>query len=72
MILNDEQKMIQEMMRNYSQQETETDSWPYATKQHNFQHRNLKELGELGALGMTVAEQWGGAGQDYVSLKSWH
>ena len=29
---------------------------------------SLRELGELGALGMVVPEQWGGAGMDYMSL----
>lgn len=66
MILNDEQKMIQDMMRNYSQQKLKpTAALRDKTAQFPAQ---LKELGELGALGMTVAEEWGGAGLDYVSL----
>lgn len=67
MILNDEQKMIQEMMRDYSQNKLK----PTASerdKTSNFPAQELKELGALGALGMTVSEQWGGAGMDYVSL----
>ncbi|RLL36843.1 acyl-CoA dehydrogenase [Acinetobacter cumulans] len=67
MILNDEQKMVQEMMRDYSQNKLK----PTATerdKTSRFPAQELKELGALGALGMTVSEQWGGAGMDYVSL----
>ncbi|WP_263576981.1 acyl-CoA dehydrogenase family protein [Acinetobacter pseudolwoffii] len=71
MILNDEQKMIQDMMRNYSQQKLKpTAALRDKTAQFpaQFPAQELKELGELGALGMTVAEEWGGAGLDYVSL----
>ncbi|MFW2076787.1 acyl-CoA dehydrogenase family protein [Acinetobacter sp. ULE_I010] len=67
MILNEEQKMVQEMMRNYSQNKLK----PTAAgrdKTSRFPAQELKELGVLGALGMTVAEQWGGVGLDYVSL----
>lgn len=67
MILNDEQKMIQEMIRDYSQNKLK----PTASerdKTSSFPAQELKELGALGALGMTVSEQWGGAGMDYVSL----
>jgi len=66
-ILNDEQKMIQEMMRNYSQQKLKPTAG-LRDKTAQFPTQELKELGELGALGMTVSEQWGGAGLDYVSL----
>lgn len=67
MILNDEQKMIQEMMRNYSQQKLKPTA-ALRDKTAQFPVQELQELGELGALGMTVAEEWGGAGLDYVSL----
>jgi len=66
-ILNDEQKMIQDMMRNYSQQKLKPTA-ALRDKTAQFPAQELKELGELGALGMTVAEEWGGAGLDYVSL----
>lgn len=67
MILNDEQKMVQDMLRSYSQQKLK----PTASerdKSHRFPKQELKELGDLGALGMTVPTEWGGAGLDYVSL----
>ena len=67
MILNDEQKMIQEMMRDYSQNKLKPTA-AERDKTSSFPAQELKELGALGALGMTVSEQWGGAGMDYVSL----
>ena len=67
MILNEQQKMVQEMMRNYSQNKLKPTA-AERDKTSKFPEQELKELGELGALGMTVAEQWGGAGLDYISL----
>jgi len=67
MILNDEQKMVQEMMRDYSQNKLKPTA-AERDKTSRFPAQELKELGALGALGMTVSEQWGGAGMDYVSL----
>lgn len=67
MILNEEQKMIQDMMRDYSQSKLK----PTAAERDQTSHfpiQELKELGALGALGMTVAEQYGGTGLDYISL----
>lgn len=67
MILNDEQKMVQEMLRDFSQ----TQLKPTAAerdKTGQFPAEELKQLGELGALGMTIPPEWGGAGLDYVSL----
>ena len=67
MILNEAQKMVQDMLRDYSQ----TKLKPTAAerdKTARFPAQELKELGALGALGMTISEGWGGAGMDYVSL----
>lgn len=67
MILNDEQKMVQEMLRDFSQ----TQLKPTAAERDRtgqFPAGELKQLGELGALGMTIPPEWGGAGLDYVSL----
>ena len=67
MILNEEQKMIQDMMRNYSQNQLKPTA-AERDKTHRFPAEELKALGELGTLGMTVAPKWGGAGLDYISL----
>jgi alkylation response protein AidB-like acyl-CoA dehydrogenase len=67
MILNDDQKMVQDMLRDFAQ----TQLKPTAAerdKTARFPAAELKQLGELGALGMTIPQEWGGAGMDYVSL----
>ncbi len=67
MILTQEQEMIRDSMRAFAQERLA----PFATERdrtHAFPAQALKELGELGALGMVVPEEWGGAGMDYMSL----
>ncbi len=67
MILTQEQEMIRDSMRAFAQERLA----PYAAewdRNHSFPAQALKELGELGALGMVVPEEWGGAGMDYMSL----
>ena len=67
MILNDAQKMVQGVLRDYSQAKLKPTA-AERDKTARFPAQELKELGALGALGMTVSEEWGGAGMDYVSL----
>ena len=67
MILNEQQKMVQDMMRSYAQEKLKPTA-AERDKTAQFPAQELKELGALGALGMTVSEQWGGAGLDYISL----
>ncbi len=67
MILKDEQKMVQDMVRSYSQEKLKPTA-AERDKTHHFPQQELKELGDLGALGMTVPTEWGGAGLDYISL----
>lgn len=67
MILTQEQEMIRDSMRAFAQERLA----PFAAewdKNHTFPAAALKELGELGALGMVVPEEWDGAGMDYMSL----
>jgi alkylation response protein AidB-like acyl-CoA dehydrogenase len=67
MILSTEQEMIRDSMRAFAQERLA----PFATewdRNHTFPAQALRELGELGALGMVVPEEWGGAGMDYMSL----
>ncbi|TVO57250.1 acyl-CoA dehydrogenase family protein [Denitromonas halophila] len=67
MLLNEEQDMLREMLRRYASAELvpNADRWE---REHHFPREALAELGELGVLGMTVPEAWGGAGLDYLSL----
>nr|WP_109267505.1 acyl-CoA dehydrogenase family protein [Acinetobacter baumannii] len=67
MILNAEQSMVQEMMRNYAQNQLKPTA-AHRDMTHEFPAQELKDLGALGAMGMTVPDEWGGAGMDYVSL----
>ncbi len=67
MILTAEQELIRDSMRAFAQERLA----PFAAewdRDHTFPREALKELAELGALGMVVPEQWGGAGMDYMSL----
>jgi butyryl-CoA dehydrogenase len=67
MILTEEQEMIRAAMRQYAQECIA----PFAAqwdREHTFPVEALKGLGALGAMGVVVPEQWGGAGMDYMSL----
>ena len=67
MILTQEQEMIRDAMRTFAQERLA----PFAgewDRRHTFPAEALRELGALGALGMVVPEEWGGAGMDYLSL----
>jgi butyryl-CoA dehydrogenase len=66
-ILSQEQQMIRDAMRTFAQERLA----PYAAawdRDKTFPAEALKELGALGAMGMTVPEAYGGAGLDYMSL----
>lgn len=64
---NDEsKKMLMESVRAFAQSEIA----PKAAdidKNHRFPAEIVKQLGEMGLMGMMVPEQWGGAGMDTVS-----
>ena len=67
MILTQEQEMVRDSMRAFAQERLA----PFAAewdRNHTFPREALNELAELGARGMVVPEEWGGAGMDYMSL----
>ncbi len=67
MILTPEQELIRDSMRAFAQERLA----PFAAewdRNHTFPREALNELAELGAMGMIVPEEWGGAGMDYMSL----
>ncbi|MDQ5916035.1 MAG: butyryl-CoA dehydrogenase [Pseudomonadota bacterium] len=67
MILTQEQEMIRDSMRAFAQERLA----PFAgewDRNHTFPAEALKELAALGAMGVTVPEEWDGAGMDYMSL----
>ena len=67
MLLTPDQLMIRDAVRDFAQQEL----WPHASewdKQHTFPHEVHKGLAALGAYGICVPEDLGGAGLDYLTL----
>ena len=67
MLLTPDQEMIREAVRDFAQREL----WPHAAewdKKHHFPKDVHKGLSELGAYGICVPEELGGAGLDYVTL----
>ena len=67
MILNPDQEMIREAVRDFAQKEL----WPNAArwdKDHTFPREALKGLAALGAYGICVPEEFGGANLDYLTL----
>ncbi len=64
--LTDEQQMVQAMAREFAESEIK----PIAEeidRDGRFPHETVKRMGELGLLGITVPEAWGGSGADTVS-----
>ncbi len=67
MILNSEQIQVREAVRDFAQ----TELWPHAAKwdrEHVFPHEAHRGLAALGAYGICVPEEFGGANLDYLTL----
>ncbi len=67
MLLTQTQRLIRDTLRAFAREQLA----PHAARwdrEHHFPREELRALGALGALGMVVPEEWGGAGADYVSL----
>jgi butyryl-CoA dehydrogenase len=67
MLLNGEQELVRDTMRAFAQEQLAPRAARWDRESH-FPRAELSALGELGALGMVVAERWDGAAMDYVSL----
>jgi len=67
MILTSEHQMIRDALREFSQERLAPNAARW-DKEHHFPKEELAQLAELGAFGVAVPEQWGGAGMDYLSL----
>jgi len=66
MRLDESQTMVRDTARAFARDVL----WPNAEawdRDHAFPREAVTQLGELGFLGMTVPEAWGGAGMDHVS-----
>jgi alkylation response protein AidB-like acyl-CoA dehydrogenase len=67
MILNEQHEMIRDALRAFSQERLAPNAARW-DREHHFPREELKELAALGAFGVAVPEELGGAGLDYVSL----
>lgn len=63
--LTEEQQMMQQMVRDFAKTEIE----PFIPKMEagEFPRHLLNKMGELGLMGMTVSEEYGGANMDFLS-----
>ena len=67
MLLNQDQEQVRDAVRAFAQQEL----WPHAArwdKEHTFPKDAHQGLAELGAYGICVPEEFGGANLDYLTL----
>ena len=67
MLLSPDHQMIRDAVRDFAQREL----WPHAAqwdKTHHFPKQAHQGLAELGAYGICVPEELGGAGMDYLTL----
>jgi butyryl-CoA dehydrogenase len=66
MIFTEEQTMIRDMARAFAEEQLA----PHAAewdRTATFPHDAIRQMGELGLLGMVVPEEWDGAGADHVA-----
>ncbi|MGE5336935.1 MAG: acyl-CoA dehydrogenase family protein [Gemmatimonadota bacterium] len=66
-MLNEEHRLLRDSLRDFAQARLA----PFAAqwdRDHTFPKEALKELAALGAFGIAVPEQYGGAGMDYTAL----
>ncbi len=64
--LNDQQKMIQKMVREFAEKEVA----PIAAeldKKEEYPHKTLEKMAKLGLLGIIIPTEYGGAGLDTIS-----
>ena len=65
-MLTEEQRMIQDMARSFAREEIAPRAADWE-KAGEIPMDFLRQMGELGLMGMTVPEEWDGAATDYVS-----
>ena len=67
MILNAEQEMIRDSVRAFARERLAPNAAKW-DRESTFPREALRGLGEMGLYGIAVAEEWGGAGMDYLAL----
>jgi butyryl-CoA dehydrogenase len=64
--LNEEQRMVRDMVRDFAQKEVAPRA-ALVDKTEEFPAENIRQMGELGLLGLPYPERYGGGGGDYLS-----
>src|SRR5205814_1791354 len=67
--LSDEQKQIKQMVRDFAESEIKPHLAEWDEAQH-FPVETFKRAGELGMLGVTLPEEYGGAGLSYIDYSN--
>ncbi|MDN4492085.1 acyl-CoA dehydrogenase [Ureibacillus aquaedulcis] len=65
LVFTEEQMMMRDMVRQFA--ESEITPFIDNMEQGEFPHVILRKMGELGLMGITVPEEYGGAGMDFTS-----
>lgn len=63
--LTEEQQMIQDMARKFAEREIKPVAAEF-DRSHRHPEELVAKMGELGLLGVTIPEEYGGAGMDYI------
>jgi alkylation response protein AidB-like acyl-CoA dehydrogenase len=66
MLLTEEQRMVRDAAREFARRELAPHSAEWE-RTATFPRAAVQALGKLGLMGVTVPQEWGGAGLDYVS-----
>jgi len=66
MLLNEQQTMIRDLARRFARERLAPNAARWDREEH-FPLEELREMGRLGLMGITISVQWGGAGADQVS-----
>ena len=64
--LNEEQKMLRDSAKEFIDREVVPNKEKFEKKDYAFTEECMKKLGEMGMLGITVPEQYGGLGMGFV------
>ncbi|WP_312109503.1 acyl-CoA dehydrogenase [Brevibacillus reuszeri] len=64
--LNEEHEMMRRMVRDFAQKEI-APFVPVMEETDQFPRHIMKKMGEMGLMGIPIAEEWGGAGADFIS-----
>lgn len=65
LLLNEEQLMMRNMVRDFAK--TEIEPFIDRMEQGEFPREILKKMGDLGLMGITAPEEYGGSGMDFLS-----